>query len=128
MIVKTLKSLEGTDRDVSAEGWQSRRLLLKDEGMGFSMHDTLIAPHAELPMHYQNHLEAVYIIEGRGEILDKATGQVHALEPFTIYALDQHDQHVLRAFDEGLRCVCVFNPPVSGREVHDASGAYPLVD
>ena len=128
MIVKKLQDLEGSERDVSAEGWRSRRLLLKDEGMGFSMHDTLISPNAELPMHYQNHLEAVYLIEGRGEILDQATGKTHPLEPFTIYALDQHDKHILRAFDEGLRAVCVFNPPVTGREVHDETGAYPLVD
>jgi len=24
--------------------------------------------------------------------------------------------------------VCVFNPPLTGREVHDASGAYALSD
>ncbi|MEQ9562409.1 MAG: ectoine synthase, partial [Woeseiaceae bacterium] len=22
---------------------------------------------------------------------------------------------------------CVFNPPLNGKEVHDASGAYPLI-
>lgn len=125
MIVKKLQDIEGTERDVKAEGWNSRRLLLKDEGMGFSMHDTLIAPNAVLPMHYQNHLEAVYIISGHGEIENCATGDVHALEPFTLYALNQHDKHILRAFDEGLRTVCVFNPPVTGREVHDETGAYP---
>jgi L-ectoine synthase len=79
-------------------------------------------------MHYQHHLEAVYIIEGHGEIENRENGEKHALEPFTIYALDQHDLHTLRAGPQGLRCVCVFNPPVTGREVHDASGAYPLVD
>lgn len=128
MIVKRLQDLKGTERDVSAEGWRSRRLLLKDEGMGFSMHDTLISPHAVLPMHYQNHLEAVYIIEGHGEIENRANGEKHPIEPFTLYALDKHDLHTLRAGAEGLRCVCVFNPPVTGREVHDASGAYPLLD
>jgi L-ectoine synthase len=28
---------------------------------------------------------------------------------------------------EEIRCVCVFNPPVTGREVHDENGVYPLV-
>jgi L-ectoine synthase len=26
-----------------------------------------------------------------------------------------------------MRTVCVFNPPVTGREVHDEDGVYPLV-
>jgi L-ectoine synthase len=25
-----------------------------------------------------------------------------------------------------MRMVCVFNPPLNGRETHDATGAYPL--
>ena len=26
-----------------------------------------------------------------------------------------------------MRTVCVFNPPVTGREVHDENGVYPLI-
>jgi L-ectoine synthase len=26
-----------------------------------------------------------------------------------------------------MRTVCVFNPPVTGREVHDERGVYPLI-
>jgi L-ectoine synthase len=26
-----------------------------------------------------------------------------------------------------MRTVCVFNPPVTGREVHDEDGVYPLI-
>ncbi|RUQ01522.1 L-ectoine synthase, partial [Microbacterium sp. HSID17254] len=26
-----------------------------------------------------------------------------------------------------ITCVCVFNPPVTGREVHDENGVYPLI-
>ncbi|HEY7774245.1 MAG TPA: ectoine synthase, partial [Marinagarivorans sp.] len=33
--------------------------------------------------------------------------------------------HVLRAFEE-MKMACVFNPPVTGREVHNAEGAYEL--
>lgn len=36
------------------------RLLLKNDGMGFSFHITTIHPGARLKMHYRNHLEAVY--------------------------------------------------------------------
>jgi L-ectoine synthase len=27
-----------------------------------------------------------------------------------------------------MRMVCVFNPPLTGREVHDATGAYPVTE
>ncbi|MGZ4575073.1 MAG: ectoine synthase, partial [Mycobacteriaceae bacterium] len=26
-----------------------------------------------------------------------------------------------------MRMLCVFNPPVTGREVHDENGVYPLI-
>lgn len=95
--------------------------------MGFSLHDTVIAAGAKLRMHYRNHLEAVYCIEGRGRITDQGTGRTHAIEPGTVYALDQHDEHVLET-DTEMRFVCVFNPPLTGTEVHDADGAYPLIE
>ncbi|HEX6928847.1 MAG TPA: ectoine synthase [Gammaproteobacteria bacterium] len=131
MIVRKLNDLIGTDKEVGGKdlGWTSRRLLLKGDGMGYSLHDTVIHEGAELEMHYRNHLEAVYLIEGKGEITDVATGETHRLEKDTVYALNSNDRHVLRA-NRGthMRMVCVFNPPVSGTEVHDASGAYPLPD
>jgi L-ectoine synthase len=41
-----------------------------------------------------------------------------------VYALNQHDRHVVRV-RETLRLVCVFNPPLAGAETHDVSGAFP---
>ena len=123
MIVRTLTEVVGTDDDVSAPGWNSRRLLLARHGMGFSMHDTIIEAGAELPMHYKNHLEAVYCIEGEGEIESRDTGERWPIQHGTIYALNEHDKHVLRAKTQ-MRMICTFNPPVTGQEVHDADGAY----
>jgi L-ectoine synthase len=127
VIVRRLDEIRGTDREVSAETWVSRRLFLRHEGMGFSLHDTLIKPGTETRMCYRNHLEAVYCVAGKGSIEVVATGEVFPIADGTAYALDKHDEHILRAETE-LRMVCVFNPPLSGREVHDASGAYPLVE
>jgi L-ectoine synthase len=129
MIVKHLDQILGTESDVDTEGWTSRRLILKDVGMGYSVHDTVIKAGAELDMHYKNHLETVYLTEGAGEITDLATGQTHPLSVGSIYALNQNDHHILRA-NKGthMRMVCVFNPPITGQEVHDESGAYALVD
>lgn len=124
MIIRDLADIVGTDMDVKGTGWTSRRLLLAKDGMGFSLHDTLIHVGHELHLHYVNHLEAVYCIEGKGRILDKATGKVTDLRPGVVYALNEHDDHMIEA-DEEMRMVCVFNPPVTGTEVHDETGAYP---
>ncbi|WP_341643406.1 ectoine synthase [Thauera sp. SDU_THAU2] len=129
MIVKHLDDILGTAADVDADGWTSRRLIYKQDGMGYSVNDTIIKAGAELEMEYRNHLETVYCIEGEGEITDLATGLTHSIRPGTLYALNDHDRHVLRA-NKGvpMRMVCVFNPPLTGREVHDESGAYALAD
>ena len=50
---------------------------------------------------------------------------MNEIGPGTMYALDQNDPHILRA-EQTMQMACVFNPPVTGLEVHDASGAYPL--
>lgn len=124
MIVRRLEELAGTEREVPTENWTSRRLLLAGDGMGFSLHDTTIHAGTETEMCYENHLEAVYCIEGEGEIEILPDGPTYEIAPGTMYALDEHDRHVLRARTR-LRMVCVFNPPVSGNEVHDENGAYP---
>jgi L-ectoine synthase len=125
VIVRTLDEVVGSEDDVHAEGWNSRRLLLARHGMGFSMHDTLIHAGAALELWYKHHLEAVYCVAGMGEIECLTTGRRWSIGAGTIYALDANDRHVLRA-TETMRMVCVFNPPVTGREVHDADGAYAL--
>ena len=123
MIVRDLEALKQTRR-VDSDGWHSVRLLLKDDGMGFSFHITTIHAGAELEMEYRNHLESVYCVSGTGSLEEVATGRRHEIRPGVLYALDQHDRHVLRARSE-LVMACVFNPPLTGREVHDESGAYP---
>lgn len=124
MIVRDLSAIVGSERDVYTENWNSRRLLLAGDAMGFSLHDTLIHPGTETTMCYENHLEAVYCIEGEGEITVLPDGPTYPIRPGVMYALNEHDRHCLRATTQ-LRMVCVFNPPVSGQEVHDENGAYP---
>jgi L-ectoine synthase len=126
MKIVRLGDVIGSERDVAGPGWQSRRLLLKRDGMGFSFHETLIPPGAELHLWYKNHLEAVYCVAGNGSIEDLATGEIHPIENGTLYALDSHDRHILRGGTETMRLACVFNPPVSGRETHDEDGSYRL--
>jgi len=127
--MKTVKldDVKGTDQDVHADNWNSRRLLLKKEGMGFSLHDTLIHPGTETLIWYRNHLEAVYCIEGEGEVETTDDGAIHPIRAGTVYALDKYDRHLLRAKTQ-MRMICVFNPALTGQETHDAEGVYPLVE
>lgn len=125
MIVRTLQAAERTERRVTAANWESTRLLLKSDGMGFSFHITTMYAGTETRMCYRHHLESVYCISGEGEIEDLAAGKRHPIAPGTIYILDRHDEHIVRPRTD-LTFACVFNPPLNGKEVHDASGAYPL--
>lgn len=127
MIVRQLQDAQKTDRRiVSPDGnWESTRLLLKGDNMGFSFHITTIYKGADFRLHYQNHLESVYCISGKGEVETLADGKKYPIMPGMLYNLDQNDEHMLRAFEE-MQMACVFNPPLHGTEVHNAEGAYEL--
>jgi L-ectoine synthase len=127
MIVRRLHEVAGTERDVASHSgtWVSRRFLLRDDGLGFSFHDTTIYAGTETRMWYRHHLEAVYCVAGEGELEDLETGMVHPISDGTMYALNGHERHIVRAWTD-LRMICVFNPPLTGREDHDADGVYPL--
>ena len=127
MIIRKLKQIRASDRNVKSEGWESARMLLEDDGMGFSFHLTTLRAGSELKMHYKNHLEAVMVLKGTGTIEDLGTGETHELRPGVLYALNENDRHVVRP-ETDILTACVFNPPVTGREVHDESGAYPAAE
>ncbi len=126
MIVRTIDEITDTDADIKTENWRSKRIILAREGAGFSVHETTLYAGTESEFCYQNHIEAVFIVEGEGEIEDLATGEVHQLAPGSLYLLNDHDRHRVRPRTD-IRTVCVFNPPVTGREVHDENGVYPLI-
>jgi L-ectoine synthase len=162
MIVRNLRDAERSERRVVSENWESIRLLLKGDNMGFSFHITTIYPGTETCIWYKNHLESVYCIDGEGEVevigdtggegevtvLDGTEaggvgrpdsdpgnggdaepglngGRIYKIAPGTLYILDRHDRHLLRA-KTALKLACVFNPPLVGGEVHDEDGVYPL--
>lgn len=126
MIVRRVSDLDGTARDVEFNTWRSRRLVLAKERVGFSLHDTVIRAGTETSMWYANHIEAVYCVGGEGELVNDETGETFEIRDGTMYLLDGHEHHTLRAWTD-LRMVCVFNPPCTGREVHDENGVYPLL-
>ncbi len=125
MIVRDLQNLFGTERTVSDAQWTSVRMLLADDKMGFSFHITFLQAGSEHTFEYKNHFESVFCMKGSGSITDLKTGETHAIRPGVMYALNEHDRHVLRA-EEELVMACAFNPPVTGNEVHQEDGSYAL--
>ncbi|MFP4043215.1 MAG: ectoine synthase [Rhodosalinus sp.] len=129
MIVRDFEQLKNTDRTVSDANWTSVRMLLADDGMGFSFHITFLDAGSEHTFHYKHHFESVYCMSGTGSITDLATGETHEIRPGVMYALDKNDKHTVRADPDGdLVMACVFNPPVTGKEVHREDGSYAPVD
>lgn len=128
MLVRTIDELRGTQAEIDNGDFISRRLILAGDDMGYSLHDTEIPANEELHMWYKHHLETVLITEGSGEIEDLGSGRTHTLEPGVMYALNEHDKHILRASEQGLRMTCVFYPALIGPEVHQEDGSYPLLN
>jgi len=128
MIVRTTDEITGTERDVTSEdgNWRSKRIVLGGDRVGFSFHETVIRAGTVNEFQYANHVEAVWLTEGTGTLIDRDTGEQYPLAPGTMYLLNGHERHTVQAHTQ-LRMLCVFNPPVTGREVHDEHGVYPLV-
>lgn len=126
MIVRDVQKLKHTDRHVVTENWSSTRLVVRSDGLGYSVHHTVIPEGFEVHCHYKDHFETNYCIAGEGEVLDIATGERHQLKVGNVYALDRHDEHIVRALRGELHLVCVFNPPLHGEERHNDHGGYDI--
>jgi L-ectoine synthase len=126
LIVRTLDEITDTDADIKTPNWRSKRILLAGDRVGFSLHETVLNAGSVNDFWYANHVEAVFITQGEAELYDKDNDITYQLGPGSIYVLNGNEKHQLRPKTE-LRTVCVFNPPVTGREVHDENGVYPLI-
>ncbi|WP_218148252.1 ectoine synthase [Lentzea xinjiangensis] len=113
--MRTVGELIGGDRDVAWGNGYSRRLLLAADGRGFSMTETLVAPGTSSILRYDNHFEACYCVEGRGEVI--VYGVSYPISVGTMYAPERGETHLLRSI-EGMRLICTFNPPLIGPERH----------
>lgn len=142
LIVRDLADVDaaGNYKRGSRAKWESRRYLTRQDGFGFSFHHTVMYKDQPSFQWYRNHTESVYITQGYGtiEIVERGspedferfigTGVTYELYPGVMYAL-RGEKHILTARSEGgMHCQCVFNPPVTGTEDHNESGAYPAVD
>lgn len=124
MKVRTIEQTKDTEREVKFTGGTSFRPVLAKDGLGFSVHKTVV-DKGRWHWHYKNHLESCYCIEGKGLLHNLETGQSFEINPDTVYMLDNHDDHEFEAFEETI-LISVFNPPIVGDESHDKNGNYKL--
>ena len=126
MIVKTYESLAGTANETVLGNGRAvtRRFLLREDGVGFTLSDIRIKAGEGRQLWYKNHIEANYVIEGEGILEELDTGKTHELKPGVMYCLDKHDRHRIIS-KTPMRLICVFNPALKGGETHDEDGSYP---
>jgi L-ectoine synthase len=129
MKVVRICDIRGTDREVKCPqgSFTSFRALLASDGMGFSVHKTVLPPGPPQFWHYKNHLEACYCIAGKALVTEYDTGRQWLIYPDCIYVLDKNDRHTFQALEETV-LISIFNPPVTGSEVHDEDGSYQLAE
>ncbi|MGK5627465.1 ectoine synthase [Streptomyces sp. URMC 123] len=118
MLIRSLAELAGSKYEVEWGNGISLRLLTAADNMGFTVCHTVVRAGTFSHLEYRSHLEACYCLSGTGQI-EEPSGAVHRITPGTLYALDKHDRHCLRA-DPGsdLTLLSVFNPPLQGTERH----------
>jgi L-ectoine synthase len=126
MIVKSYEGLAGSKNETTLGNGRAvtRRFLLTEDGVGFTLSDIRMEAGVTAPLCYKNHIEANYIIEGEGTLEELDTGVTHDLKPGVMYCLNQNERHRIIC-KTAIRMICVFNPPLVGGEVHDDNGAYP---
>ena len=124
MIIRKTKELE-SNRVIKCpkDGFVSNRILLSEDNMGYSMTKTIIEPNGKHFWWYKNHLESCYCISGKGILT--VGGKEYKIEPDSTYILDKNEKHYFEAI-ETVTLICVFNPPLTGSEVHNSEGFYDL--
>lgn len=124
--MKIIKTSElPVERQVEFHSGVSKRILLAEDNMGFTMTKTVIEPGKQVFQHYKNHLESCYCVSGYAVLINAITGEHHQITPDTTYVLDKHDPHYFEA-KETTVLICVFNPPLTGQEIHREDGSYAI--
>lgn len=117
-----------TADDVEAIRWGngiSRRLLTASDNMGFTVAHTIVFAGSESYLQYRRHLEACYSIAGSGKVYTADRRLAWSIVPGTLYALDEHDPHILVADERAdLHLISVFRPALIGHERHTLSTSH----
>ncbi|MFT5110708.1 MAG: L-ectoine synthase [Parasphingorhabdus sp.] len=127
MLIKSFQQVEASGEIVPISHGKSTavRVLLKSDGMGFSLSEARCGARNRSSLWYKNHWEANYVRAGSGSLIDRDRGKEWPLKPGDLYCVGPNDRHSVANSDDPLRIISVFNPPIEGPETHDEDGAYP---
>lgn len=127
MLIRSYEEAEASGRVISISHGMSTavRVLLKSDGLGFSLSEARCGANNQSKLWYKNHWEANYIRAGKGMLINRCSGETWELCPGVLYCVGPADQHSVSNTDDPLRIVSIFNPPIEGSESHDEDGAYP---
>lgn len=119
-VFREVNEITGGRRDVFWGNGRSRRLLIREDDMGFALCNTTGNANTESLIQYKNHFESCYYLSGTGEY-EWGTGK-HNIdtsdEQSTIFIMNEHDSHYMRIHEESI-CLSIFTPPIIGDETHD---------
>ena len=97
MIVKSLENVKGSNDYVVGEDSGKPTFSFKKGWSGLFFHDTIIHKGTESTFWYKYHVEAVYCMEGEGELKDLFNGKRYSIKAGTMYCLNGHEKHRLQA-------------------------------
>jgi hypothetical protein len=126
VIVRKLEQVNATERDVFWGNGQSKRLLVKRDGLEFAFCVTFGNAGTDSLLQYRNNLESCYYISGSGEY-EWESGKHPILTEdgqATVFIMNQYDTHNMRVNKSSI-CLSIFTPPIEGDESHDFSSGKP---
>ena len=122
--MKIIKSQQVQNNSTAVgNGFTSERYLLQNDNMGFSFCITRIPAGGPYTWHYKHHKEACYCISGMATVKEENSYE-HLITPGDMYVLCHHEKHSFTAIEDTV-LVSVFNPSLTGMEVHDKENSYP---
>lgn len=127
MLIRSFQEVEAAGKVISISHGKSTavRVLVKSDGLGFSLSEARCGAGNRSRLWYKNHWEANYVRAGRGSLINLQTDESWSLYPGVLYCVGPDDRHSVVNTDDPLRIVSIFNPPIEGMETHDGDGAYP---
>jgi quercetin dioxygenase-like cupin family protein len=124
MKVVNATEFENTEFDVQFTGGHSFRMAKADEGLGFSVNKTFVPASEKAHLwNYKNHKEACYCISGEGIVTNEETGEQWQITVDSLYMLPNNEKMSFLPISDCV-LISIFNPPLTGKETHDANGSY----
>ena len=126
MFVRRLDELRaaGEEKVVANGGARTVRMLAKRDELGFSLSDVRLSAGQDNKLWYKNHWEVNYVLDGCAKVSAVNTDEVFEINPWSLYIVGPADPHRFESITD-VHVLSLFEPPLTGTEVHDADGVLP---